>query len=1342
MKRTVKPATIPSTLASSLPAPGTLRPETFAAPTLTRAVDFDPFTGPSIERTAPTTETQREIWTAAQMGPEASCAYNESVSLELRGALDRNALLSSLAQLSERHEAMRSVLSASGTRNIILTQVELPVNEIDLASFPSNEQEARLQELGHADMSTPFDLKNGPLFRFALVRLAPTQHLLRITGHHLVCDGWSLGILMADLSALYSAICQGRPAELPPAYRYSDHALAQIDLLKSDAYAAVEQYWLAQFKGGAPRVDLPTDRPRPRVKTYSGDRLDASLDLAMVTALRQVGTRAGSSLVTTLLTAFELLLHRLTGATDLVVGLPAAGQSDMGTKELVGHCVNLLALRSRLDPQRSFLDHLRERRSAVLDAFDHQRYTFGTLLRKLNVPREAGRIPLVPVVFNIDMNMDDGVAFDGLTHRFISNPRAFENFELFLNATGNDRHLTLEWSYNTDLFDRATVQDWMRQFEGLLQRICDFPERPMAELLRAPVTTAQQGLPPQEWSWNTSDYPRDTSIGTLFDEIAAQHPKRTALRLGDEHLTYAALQDRVHTLAAQLREEGIAPGEPVGLCVERSFDMVTAMLAILRCGGAFVPFDPSYPAERLSFMFEDTQCRILLTQRTLKDALPMHNARVIFLDDARRSAGSPSDPQGTATSPAYIMYTSGSTGTPKGVVVPHRAVVRLVREQNFLPFGPDQVFLQLSNISFDASTLEIWGALLNGATLVLQPQLKPTLQEIVDTIDRNRVSVVWFTAGLFNLIVDQHLDRLKGVRHILAGGDVLSVPHVRKALKELGPGVLINGYGPTENTTFTCCHSIDEDARIRSGVPIGKPLMHTSVFVLDEKLQPVAIGEPGELFTGGDGLALGYWRRPELTSERFVPDPRTPGAMLYRTGDLVRWAQDGCIEFIGRADGQVKVRGFRIEPGEIEALLSTHPQVKDRIVVARDDRGGEKQLVAYVVPSGELDAAAADGLILELRELLRSRLPEHMVPSAFALLPQLPLTANGKIDRDALPAPQMRTQHIAAQYTPPRTDVEEMLCSVWARVLAVERVGIHDNFFDLGGHSLLGIQLLAEIEERSGHQSISLKDLVSAPTVAGLASLIDHQDTPQGEWTNLTVIQGRGRRMPFFCVHGDEVNHFLPRYLGNDQPYYGFAHQGEDGRPIRYTSVEDIAAHFIKEMRSVRPKGPYLLGGYSFGGIVAFEMATQLAAAGDAVPLLLLFDTYAPFTHGAAMAEDQATLRPLKELVLRSAVQVLHALGRPLPAKLRHFHIIDTYDRATMAYKPKPYSGPITVLRAEHAWGPEDKGWGALAHGPLIVRNIPGDHFSMVKEPAVNTLVEIAAERLDKAMALQAVEAV
>ncbi|MBK7269283.1 MAG: hypothetical protein IPI07_07155 [Flavobacteriales bacterium] len=360
---------------------------------MTRAVDFDPFTGPSIERTAPTTETQREIWTAAQMGPEASCAYNESVSLELRGALDRNALLSSLAQLSERHEAMRSVLSASGTRNIILTQVELPVNEIDLASFPSNEQEARLQELGHADMSTPFDLKNGPLFRFALVRLAPTQHLLRITGHHLVCDGWSLGILMADLSALYSAICQGRPAELPPAYRYSDHALAQIDLLKSDAYAAVEQYWLAQFKGGAPRVDLPTDRPRPRVKTYSGDRLDASLDLAMVTALRQVGTRAGSSLVTTLLTAFELLLHRLTGATDLVVGLPAAGQSDMGTKELVGHCVNLLALRSRLDPQRSFLDHLRERRSAVLDAFDHQRYTFGTLLRKLNVPREAGRIP-------------------------------------------------------------------------------------------------------------------------------------------------------------------------------------------------------------------------------------------------------------------------------------------------------------------------------------------------------------------------------------------------------------------------------------------------------------------------------------------------------------------------------------------------------------------------------------------------------------------------------------------------------------------------------------------------------------------------------------------------------------------------------------------------------------------------------------------------------------------------------------------------------------------------------------------------------------------------------------
>ena len=1330
-------------MASSTLAAGLHRPEVFRPGTITIPVDFDPFNGPPIERTAPTTEAQREIWTAAQLGPEASCAYNESVSLELAGNLHPGALREALAQVALRHEAMRTVINASGTRNIVLDSVLLPLNEIDLAALPVKEQLVRLDELGQTDMTTAFDLQKGPLFRYTLVRLSHEKHLFRLTGHHLVCDGWSLGILLADISTMYSAILRGHSPELPPAFRYSDHALAQVDFLKSDTYTDVERYWLDQYEGATPRLDLPTDRPRPRLKTYAGDRFDAVLDPALVRSLRQVGTRAGSSLVITLLTAFEVLLHRLTGSSDLVVGLPAAGQNDMGTKELVGHCVNLLPLRSHLDPQRSFFEHLRQRRRAVLDAFDHQRYTFGTLLRKLKVPREAGRIPLVPVVFNIDMNMDDGVAFDGLSHRFISNPRVFENFELFLNASGNDQQLALEWSYNTDLFDRSTIEEWMDRFNGLLQRICAYPDRPMAELLREGTATSNQVLPPREWAWTTSDYPRDKSIGALFEEVAAKHPARIALQLGDTQLSYAELLTRVRSLAVRIRAEGIGPGEPVGLCVERTFDMITGMLAILHCGGAFVPFDPSYPAERLSFMFEDTQCRILLSQRTLKDALPAHTARVILLEDVQQSAGSPSTPQGTATSPAYIMYTSGSTGTPKGVVVPHRAVVRLVREQNFLPFGPEQVFLQLSNISFDASTLEIWGALLNGATLVLQPELRPTLQEIVETIEKHQVSVVWFTAGLFNLIVDQHLDRLKGVRHVLAGGDVLSVPHVRKALKVLGPGVLINGYGPTENTTFTCCFAIDEDARIRNGVPIGKPLHNTSVQVLDEHLQPVPIGEPGELYTGGDGLSLGYWRRPELTNERFVRVPQASGEVLYRTGDLVRWSNDGAIEFIGRTDGQVKVRGFRIEPGEIETAISTHPQVLDRIVVARDERGSEKQLVAYVVPRGaeDLNAADADALASELRSFLRAQLPEHMVPSAFVVLPALPLTANGKIDRTALPPPKQRSSHFAAHYTAPRTIVEEMLCDVWSKLLAAERVGVHDNFFDLGGHSLLGIQLLAAVEERTG-TSISLKDFLSGPTVAGLAALIGEKDPPKDRWTNLTAIQGRGRRIPFFCVHGDEVNHFLPRHLGDDQPYYGFAHQGEDGKPIRHTTVEGIATHFINEMRTVRPRGPYLLGGYSFGGIVAFEMARQLTEAGDQVPLLILFDTYAPFTHRAAMEEDRKFLRPLKERVLRSSVSVLHALGRTLPAKLRHFHIIDTYDRATLAYRPTPYSGPVTVLRAEAAWGPEDKGWGELSSGTLSVRTIPGDHFTMVKEPAVNRLVEVAAECLEKAQAAQAVEAV
>ncbi len=1326
--------------------------EKFTIDTRYVPVEHDPFAGPAIQQTVPTTEAQREVFVASSMGDDASCAYNESVSLRLAGSLDVSALQKGVMALSTRHEGLRAVCDANGMRMVVLEECTIAVPLVDLSGQDTDARSAALHVIAEHDMTTAFDLVNGPLLRAQIIRLAPEEHLLRITGHHIICDGWSLGIIMADIGRFYSAFAAGTSPALPEAIPFSAFALAQLEFQRSPEHAVTEKFWLDQFSGPIPRLELPTDRPRPKYKTYKSERIDVELRQDLVRGLKEVAVRNGSSFVTTLLTAFETLLYKLTGDGDIVCGLPAAGQSDFGMKNLVGHCVNLLALHSRVADETPFSEHLKKRRTGVLDAFENQRYTFGTLVRRLNVPREPGRIPLVPVVFNIDMNMDDGVAFKGLTHTFISNPRRFENFELFLNATGNENKLTLEWSFNADLFDASTVSGWMSELEAIITQVKIDPSVRIGQLTEQLPTKVDGPLPPDEWIGTSTGNHR--SIVALFDDTVRAHGSRLALELGDKSLTYSELAQQVEVIEALLRSKGIRPGEPVGLCMDRCFGMVAAMLGILKAGGCFVPFDPAYPEDRLHYMFSDTKVRVLFTQAHLKGVLPQHDAEVVLVEELGGQAedlplsGRQDDrtEEIDGNAPAYIMYTSGSTGKPKGVVVPHRAVTRLVRDQNFLPFGPHQVFLQLSNISFDASTLEIWGALLNGGKLVLQPQQKPTLAEITESIRSHGVTAVWFTAGLFNLLVDDHLDGLRGVKHILTGGDVLSVPHVKRALRVLGPGVLINGYGPTENTTFTCCFAIDDEKSIKNNVPIGKPIGSTRVHILDELLQPMAIGQKGELYAGGDGVALGYWNQPELTSERFINDPFSADeskAKLYRTGDLVRWLPDGTVEFMGRSDGQVKVRGFRIELGEIEAAMDDHPLVKDRVVICRTDGPGEKQLTAYVVPQPghaiETDTPAQEKLLTDLREHLRERLPEHMMPAAFVVMPEFPLNPNGKVDKKALPAPEFRTQTMRARHVAPRDHLERMLAGIWSQLLGVEDIGVHDNFFDLGGHSLIGIQLLAQVEQQHG-KSLALKTLFQAPTIAGMAKLLQ-DGSASATWTNLSAIQPNGNAIPFFCVHGDEANHFLPRYLGNDQPFYAFFHQGEDGKPIRFKNVSEIAAHFIDELRTVRPRGPYLLGGYSFGGIVAFEMAQQLSKSGEEIALLALFDTYDPLEFLKVMATEAKPWDGLRRSIMRRAVRYYQRRGKLLPPKLRHFYIIDTYDNAIRNYAARPYDGPVTVFKALGSTGVEHMGWAQWSQN-VDVRHVPGDHYSMIKEPDVRTLATALGSCIDLAVSKRAVEAV
>jgi len=692
------------------------------------------------------------------------------------------------------------------------------------------------------------------------------------------------------------------------------------------------------------------------------------------------------------------------------------------------------------------------------------------------------------------------------------------------------------------------------------------------------------------------------------------------------------------------------------------------------------------------------------------------------------------------------MYTSGSTGKPKGVVVPHRAIVRLVRDQDMMTFSNDLVFLQLSNTSFDASTLEIWGALLNGAKLVLLPQQKPTLDEIVEAIEKNSVTSVWFTTGLFNLLVDEKLHSLKGLKHIFSGGDVLSVPHVSKAFELLGPGVLHNGYGPTENTTFTCTYQINDLRSIENGVPIGAPISGTTVLVLNEQSERAKVGEEGILYTGGNGLANGYWRRPELTEEKFVKNPFNANDILYNTGDLVTWLPDGNIHFVGRADGQVKVRGFRVELGEIEAALDDLNAVQDRVVLCRTDRPGEKTLVAYIVPAQTdkdsttvVDLSDHEALSREARTHLDAKLPSHMVPAAFMVMEELPLTANGKVDKRALPAPEPKTSTMKAQYVAPRDNLEQIIAGIWSDLLKVPRIGVRDNFFELGGHSLIGIQLFSAIKNQLGKE-LPLKTLFSAPTVAAQARIIKDQGW-SNSWQNLTAIQPEGSKVPFFAVHADEANYFIPKAWGKDQPFYAFFHQGDDGHRIQYTSVKEIAKHFIRELRQVRPHGPYLLGGYSFGGIVAFEMAQQLSAMGEAVPLLALLDTYDPVMFDRVMKQEEKFYDGIKKSIMRAMANFYIKRNKPLPGKLRHFYIIDTYDKAIREYEARLYDGPVTVFKAKSSTGEDHMGWSRWSE-QVEVKLLPGDHYSIVKEPHVYDLAKALHSSIDKVVKNVGVEAV
>jgi amino acid adenylation domain-containing protein len=969
---------------------------------------------------------------------------------------------------------------------VVRKQLEFAITQQDWRDLSPAERQARLADFLRADFERGFDPSSAPLVRVSLCRMADDEQLFVCTYHRLVLDRESLSLILEDVFNCYDGLRQGQRLNSQARRPYRDFV---AHLEGREQRAQDEFFWRHMLEGiGTPTMLAAESAPEElTVHEAVFKQQELFLSEGASIALSSLARRHQLTLDTLVVGAWALLLSRYSGAEEVLFGVTESGRPPelKGVETIAGSFLHTLPLRVRTPRAARLLPWLGQLQQSLEERRQHQYVQLAQVQQWSDVPQES---PLFEsrVLVGASPVSSSRAESGGLL--CCEEVRFIEPDEVALTIrmrTGSE--LILEATYDARRFEAAAVRRMLEHLRYLLENLYALPEQCLGELPLLPPQTLHQLL--VEWNDTRTIYPREQTIQQLFEQQVEQTPDALAVEFGDERLSYRELNRRANQLAHYLRKLGVRSEVSVGLCLERSAEMIVALIGILKAGGAYVPLDMSYPLERLAFMMEDAQIPVLLTSDHLSDALPAHWGEVVCIDTDREVVAEESEENPASSTNAdnlaYIMYTSGSTGTPKGVSVTHRNVVRLVKESDYVEFGPDEVFLQLAPVSFDASTFEIWGSLLNGSRLVVMPPHTPSLEELGATLRRCEVTTLWLTAGLFNLMVGERLHELKEVRQLLAGGDVLSVPRVQAVLQNLHGGKLVNGYGPTESTTFACCYPMNAETQLNSSVPIGRPISNTQIYLLNRNLQPVPVGLAGELYIGGDGVARAYHNRPELTAERFVPHPfaTEPGARLYRTGDLARYRQDGVIEFIGRRDYQVKVRGFRIELEEIEAVLAQHPSVQQVVVAAHEDSPGEKQLVAYVVASK--DESLSSG---EMRAYLKERLPAYMIPAHLMRLETLPLTPNGKVDRRALPPPTVATAAIEDAFVAPSTPAELVLAEAWKQVLGLEQVGINDNFFDLGGDSIRSIQLRAVVQMLG--YDFSIQQLFQQQTISEMAQVL------------------------------------------------------------------------------------------------------------------------------------------------------------------------------------------------------------------------------------------------------------
>ncbi len=1320
----------------------------------------------------PLSIAQQRVWFLHHLEPE-NPVYNQSFALRLRGPLNLVTLEQTLNEIVRRHEILRASFPSVDDQPVqqVASERRLTLQATSVEGTSLTDRENRARQMATEEVQQPFDLTRGALIRPYLFQLGDQDHVLLLVTHQIVADAWSVQPLVREMAALYQAFSAGNSWRLPElSLQYADYARWQRDWLQGKALASEVEFWKTQLDGQLPLLYLPTDHPRPSTQTFRGATYSFTFSPSLSSALVDTSRQEGATLFVTLLTAFQVLMHRYTDQDDIIVGSHISGRNGIETEELIGPLANTLAIRADLSGNPTWRELLEQVKKKYLDVCAHAEFPFEKLLEEFQLGRDLSHSPVFQVMFNLEDGDESSIEtpYLRIENFEIDSPVAL--LDLTLNVIETDAGLSCRFVYNPDLFDAATIHRMVGHFQTLMESIVSNPEQRIDVLPM--LTEAERRQLLIEWNGAPIDYSRDRCVHQLFEEQAERTPDAVAVILEGQRLTYAELNRRANQVARYLQRLGVGPEDLVGICVGRTMEMVVGILGILKAGGAYVPLDPAYPQERLTFMLEDAQISILLTQAELAANFSQHRLQIVRLDaewaDISRERDENLPSSASAENLAYVIYTSGSTGKPKGVMITHANLCHFVQAvRRSLDVTDRDICLHTASMTYALSVRQLMTPLCVGATLVVATEAQvgsPVL--LFDLIKQQHVTEMDFVPAYWRFCVQVLGEMNPQSRTELLNNDLCQIVSIGESLlsdiprawtREFQhPARLVNIFGQSESTGVVAAYPIPDayDDRIQV-VPIGRCIVNTQMYLLDSGLEPVPIGVPGEICISSPSIGRGYFHRPDLTAEKFIPNPfaEEPGARLYRTGDLARRSSNGNIEMLGRIDNQVKLSGIRVELGEIESVLREHPAVRESVVLVREKSPGDKHLFAYIVPAPGKKTTRG-----ELRQALKERLPEYMVPSAFVFLDRLPLTPNGKVDRRALLASDALPES-DGPFAEPRTPIEEQLAEIWVDLLGVERVGIYDDFFALGGNSLLAIRLFTQIE-KVWSKKLPLATIFQSPTLEQVAEAI-RQGNASGAASTVVPIQANGSRPPLLCVHALDGHplryHALAQHLGPDQPLYALQSPGMNGEQLLFNSIEEMAARYVRDIRAMQPNGPYLLIGLSMGGLVAFEIAQQLDAQGQQVGLLALLDTNVIQSprYFEALSRAGRFRCQMRKWNTRIRFHIKSLLTLPPQQKaeyarqwfrrriegdveqqeldLRQAEIISglpeymqeiiAANRAALhQYVPRAYRGKVLLFKAKRKGEGLYYGWEELAKGGVETYVVPGDHVGILEEPNVQVL--------------------